>query len=377
MRFVCVLASLVVGCGFRHGASSFSNGSGASDSASTRDTAGSGDGAAVTAWRKAITIHGSNLSNTVASFPVWFDVTDSDLAARARVDGTDIYFTDASNAAVAYQIQHWDPATGHLQAWFFAAQLTKNTDAVFYIRYGAAQTAPPQDPASVFATYAAVWHMDDPLTGSTPSVTDSRGAANGTPTNMNASRQVAAQLGGGLDFDGSTMLVTFDNMVTGTTSSTFSAWVNERSANGMDSILTVGSPATSQSRFLYAVYQNNNIGTGMWNNDWQDVGSNVQNSSWTLLHWTFDSSNNKSTVYRNGAPIANHTFASGVNTMGTTAAGWIGFSPAGWGTNYLNGILDEVRITKTVLSADWISIEYANQHSPATFYAVGTEQAAP
>jgi hypothetical protein len=379
MRFGWVLAVVLAGCTFRHGAMNGSDGSVAGDVATPHDTTGSGDGdgSAITAWRKAITIQGSMVSNTVASFPVWFDLTDSELAAHARADGSDIYFTDASDAAIPYQIQRWDPASGHLLAWFLAAQLTKNTNATFYIRYGGMQAAPAQDPPSVFAAYAAVWHMDDPLAGAAPMVSDAKGAAPGTSTNLTASRQVAAQLGGGIDFNGSTMYVTFDNMVTGNTSSTFSAWVNERSANGMDAIVTVGSPATSQSRFLYAVYQNNNIGAGLWNNDWQDVGTNVQNTSWTLLHWTFDGSNNKSTVYQNGAVLANHTFASGANTTGTTAAGWIGFAPAGWGTNYLNGILDEVRISKSVLSPDWIGIEYANQKSPSTFYSVGAAEAAP
>jgi len=45
------------------------------------------------------------------------------------------------------------------------------------------------------------------------------------------------------------------------------------------------------------------------------------------------------------------------------------------GTNYLNGLLDEVRVSNIARSADWIKTEYNNQNSPSTFYGLsGGEQ---
>jgi hypothetical protein len=40
-------------------------------------------------------------------------------------------------------------------------------------------------------------------------------------------------------------------------------------------------------------------------------------------------------------------------------------------SSYLNGALDEVRISNIARSADWIKTEYNNQKSPSTFYAYG------
>jgi hypothetical protein len=40
---------------------------------------------------------------------------------------------------------------------------------------------------------------------------------------------------------------------------------------------------------------------------------------------------------------------------------------------YFNGTLDEVRLSNVVRSSSWISTEYNNQNSPATFYALGAE----
>ena len=43
----------------------------------------------------------------------------------------------------------------------------------------------------------------------------------------------------------------------------------------------------------------------------------------------------------------------------------------------MDGDVDEVRISQSPLSADWIAAEYANQNAPATFYAVGSGTAPP
>jgi len=44
--------------------------------------------------------------------------------------------------------------------------------------------------------------------------------------------------------------------------------------------------------------------------------------------------------------------------------------------NDFNGTLDEVRISASARSGDWISTTYSNTHSPSTFYTVGDEQSA-
>jgi hypothetical protein len=38
------------------------------------------------------------------------------------------------------------------------------------------------------------------------------------------------------------------------------------------------------------------------------------------------------------------------------------------------GSLDEVQLSNSVRSAQWIATEYANQNSPSTFYSVGNEE---
>ena len=40
---------------------------------------------------------------------------------------------------------------------------------------------------------------------------------------------------------------------------------------------------------------------------------------------------------------------------------------------FWNGTIDEVRISSSARSADWIAAEYNNQSSPSTFYNFGAE----
>jgi hypothetical protein len=43
-------------------------------------------------------------------------------------------------------------------------------------------------------------------------------------------------------------------------------------------------------------------------------------------------------------------------------------------TQFLNGSLDEFRVSNIARSADWIKTEYNNQSSPGTFHSLGGEQ---
>ena len=51
------------------------------------------------------------------------------------------------------------------------------------------------------------------------------------------------------------------------------------------------------------------------------------------------------------------------------------YGPYSPGFQFNGTLVDEVRIASVARSADWIRAEYNNQWSPASFYAVGAEQA--
>ena len=333
------------------------------------------DGSKGTPFRKRITIDPARVTGTQTQFPVWIVLDgDADLKARAAEDGFDIYFTAGDGTPVPYQIQRWTRTSGRLEAWV-RADLNDTADTVLELRYGDPSRAPAPSPAQVFASsFAAVWHLDDRL--DTDAVADATGNRPGSAGGLGPSDQVAAQLGGGIDFDGGDDRILFTNPFAGGGDHTISAWVNQRTANGCDTIVTLGSPTGSRSRFLHSNL-GGRLSAGFYNNDWPaNVLPSIDNDGWSLLHWVFKGSSRQSRIYRDGVQIGQtHTFNGGIDTMGPD--GNIGYAPASWGTCWLSGVLDEVRLATAERTAGWIATEHANQSSPQTFYAVGDESPAP
>src|SRR6267142_3045725 len=89
--------------------------------------------------------------------------------------------------------------------------------------------------------------------------------------------------------------------------------------------------------------------------------------AWTHVVGTYDGSQLK--IYFNGN-LDGQVSATG-NIVATNQNVVIGADTAGGGENF-NGSIDEVRISNSARSADWIATEYKNQSSPSTFYSVGS-----
>jgi hypothetical protein len=336
------------------------------------------DGAEGTPYRKRITIDPARVSGAQAQFPVWIVLDgDAGLQEHATQEGFDIYFTAGDGTPIPYQIQRWTKAAGRLEAWV-RADLSDAADMVIELRYGDPSRASVANPAEVFASsFAAVWHLDDRL--DTDAVADATSKRPGSAGGLVPGDQVAAQLGGGIDFDGVDDRILFTNPFIGGGDHTISAWVNQRTTSDCDSIVTVGSPAGGDSRFLHS-HLGGRLAAGFFTNDWPTTGANplpsIEDAGWVLLHWVFKGSNRQSRMYRNGVQVGStYTFSGGIDTQGTD--GNIGFAPAQWGTCWLNGILDEVRLATIDRTAGWIATEHANQRSPQTFYTVGAEERAP
>jgi hypothetical protein len=181
--------------------------------------------------------------------------------------------------------------------------------------------------------------------------------------------------GGAFSFSGQKSVL-FDNPFTGNTTHSISAWVNQGSNNGsFDAVVVVGNPTAEQSRWFYTNYTSPHIAVGFFMNDWDDTGALVNNAGWKLLTWTF-ASDRKSRIYVNGQKANEFVHPLAPNTMGN--AGYIGWAPSPWGaSNGLNGQIAEVHLSIIQHPDDWVSTEYANQSSPATFYRVGAEEQAP
>lgn len=93
--------------------------------------------------------------------------------------------------------------------------------------------------------------------------------------------------------------------------------------------------------------------------------------AWNHLVYTVDSSNNWA-FYLNGAANGSGTYTSGYRFTEASGDTFYYIRPSSWWT-MMEGTHDELRLMEEVVSASWVTAEYNNGNSPATFYAVGNE----
>jgi MSHA biogenesis protein MshQ len=360
---------LACGCSFDH-AVAVRDGSIDGDGSGSDVGDGSGSDVIDPSLREKIITIGAGFAGTHSSFPLWVQLTDSDIAGRARADGTDIHFV-AGTTPLDYEIQGWSKNSGELAAWVRLPALAAGTTLA--VRYGDVAAAHAPSSMTTFTGYNAVWHFEDALNNAT--IVDARGTTNGTGVNLGPSDSVAGKLGNAIDFNDDTEEVTFTNPLTGSSPHTISAWVNQGVTSSNDALIALGpGGVTSQARWLHTRFNGPELALGFYNNDWTTVNHDIIGDGWVLLHWVFEGSNRMSRMYVNGTLVAGpFQHNSGINTTGT--AGVIGNAPDPYGTTMgINAVVDEVRIINVARSADWITAEALNQAMPATFYTVGPEQ---
>jgi hypothetical protein len=133
-----------------------------------------------------------------------------------------------------------------LEAWV-KTSLQDNTDTVIELRYGDPVATQAPDAPGVFSNgFHAVWHLDDSLANN--NIADARNQRMGNAGGgLGTNDQKAAQLGGGIDFDGNNKQIQFTNPFAGGGDHTFSAWVSQRNGTNFDTIVIVGNPMSNQS----------------------------------------------------------------------------------------------------------------------------------
>jgi RHS repeat-associated protein len=177
---------------------------------------------------------------------------------------------------------------------------------------------------------------------------------------------------------------------TSATSGTVSGWVKVSALDSNGVVLGYGG-AVSTDPALWGVYIREVSGNYYFAMSARKTNGGAYNTvrgstplaSGTWYYVTYSSNGSSWKIRVNGA--ATETLA---NVLGTNTGDWIGdISPATpdksdiggvyaggafSSVNFWHGILDEVRLSNVERSNDWVTTEYNNQNSPATFYSVSS-----
>ena len=348
-------------------------------------------------YRKALTIDSAQVPSDQTNFAVLISITDTDLAAGARSDGFDIVFTDsAGTTKLDHEIESYSSGTGALVAWVRVPTLTSSANNTVYLYYGYASATDQQNAPGVWdANYVGVWHLDESPANGVAGHDESTGnPTDGTPLNFNGA--VGSRTNGVGQIDGADELDGVDDRVDAGSDAvlddlgplTISAWVKPDTYGASNAPTVIRKDSGSGSgRWLFGIDntapESNSLeflkGHTTTTLDVASATGVIVIGAWQQVVATWDGSVNVSGVhlYVNGLETAYGATQAGVGTPISDAIENVVFGAAGDGTSALHGSIDEVHISNTVRSADWIQTEYNNQNSPGVggfLASIGSEE---
>lgn len=333
-------------------------------------------------YRRTLTIDKTKVPNTdQTNFPMLFSGTYDYLAHTTHspgkvtdLNGYDIIFTSdaAGSTKLDHEIESYAHDTGVCVFWVRIPTVATASDTLIYVFYGnSSVTTSQQSIAGVWnSDYTGVWHLPN---GATLSTVDSKGAFNFT--NVNSVAAVTGKLDGGAGtFYDVTYLKINGDAAFNTANWTAEAWwyrTGGPATYGNNILAHAQSTGAAGHWALYGDAANKLVVDIPWVKGEVVVGgTTVPLNAWS--HVVATKSGNTYTVYLNGASDGSASDASAPTVSGNVYAGG---AEAGIG-NPLAGSLDELRVSATARSGDWVATSYNNQSSPGTFYALGTEVAA-
>ncbi len=367
---------------------------------------------------RSITIDHTKVPNTdQTNFPFLFSATDPALASVSNgghvtsAAGNDILFSSdpAGVNRLDYEIQEYNPATGHILAWIRVPTLTHASDTVIYMFYGnAGATASQQNPGGVWDNgYQSVYHLANAGSGT---ASDSTGLENNIPatglTSAPGAFDAAASFNGTANYF-ELPSVDFASYPTGgqyssAFAASFGVWFKTSSQgvilgqaggnvtpdsypNGWIPALYVDSSGNLRGSFFnvddpYETYSWFSGGGVGYSGAPQLVSQSTYNDNqWHFAALTYNNAGAE-TLFVDGETIGSNqnTVQAGYNSTYSYSVGtgfdqgWPNLSSnSDWG--YFNGSLEEVEVSNVARSADWLHTEYLNQSSPATFSALSPE----
>ncbi len=332
-------------------------------------------------------------SSDLTSYPLTVILTDTDLKSVPNgglvnnASGYDIGFYNDTTCSGAGTKMNWEmesytASTGAIVAHLGIPTLSHTSNTLVSMYYGGAFTSFQSTVSAVWdSSYKGVWHLST-VTGGASSVLDStsngnNGSPSGSPTNA------AFQVNGGGSFAAASSQ--YIDMGTGssldqTAAITIEAWARWTTTLAAGRIYSkLSGPNYSGAELILAVNQmelqvgngtgsGGTIGSGLSTIN-SAIGSLIIANTTYHVAATYDGTNAR--IYLNGA------LSAGPTSFGASAIGSTGINanisnfPGSPGT-YWNGLIDEVRVSSSARSTDWILTEYRNQNAPATYISAGS-----
>jgi hypothetical protein len=324
-------------------------------------------------YYKTIVIDNSKVYGTdnLIDFPVLVSLFDSDLHDNTQSDGDDIAFSNNFqwlDHEIELFNQTYNATHARLVAWVSIPVLSVSENTIIRMYYGNSLMEAQQNYGVWKSGYAAVWHLREFGTGvfgefkdSSSNGNDGRGGG-GFPSYV--PKRISGKIGYAQEFDGTDDFINCGDRpsvrITGT-SLTIEAWVQLQ--EDIAPQWGTGIAGKGDSYALFQDWDGNRklsftvrTSSQSWASD-----SNKQLSTWYHLVGVYDGTD--IIIFVDGNYVYDYSQSGSI--AGTSDPVWIGK-----GDQAFDGLIDEVRISNVIRSADWIKTEYTNQNDPDSFYSV-------
>lgn len=314
-------------------------------------------------YRKKITISNTNVDSNLNNFPVLVKIIADSNMSLALANGYDIRFTDSTGTTLLqYERESWSGGGGSAVTanfWVNVPTINHATTTFIYVYYGNTSAGDGQNKANVWdANFIGVWHLGD--NAANKIVIDSTGGDNGTSQANTSTKTTIGKINGALSFNGSSDYVNLNSNVgnfTLTSNFTIAAWVN--SSLDLTNDVIYGNTWTdygymlrinsaNKARFILSRSSSKYLG----------IDSSVLSSGWHYITGIWNGINPK--IFIDGVENSETVVSQGtVNSITTSENTKIGLDTTS-NNHYFKGPIDEVRVSNSVRSADWIKFEYHN-----------------
>ena len=333
-------------------------------------------------YYKTVTIDATKVAADLTDFPMLFSVTDNDLKQTPNghvqnENGYDIAFSDASGTELDHEIVEYNGTTGEFIAWVKIPTLKGSEDTTIYLYYGDSNmTTSFENAVGVWNNYAGVWHMDDNAADTT--VTDSIGNSNGTAQQNTDQLDATGKVGGALTFNGTSDYISITNgahMDFTTESFSIFVWAYPNTNDAGVIYDNRYNISDTDLGWIYGLYGDGKIVFDI-NGDSDNDTTLSSASSYAATAWQLIG------VVKDGTTGYFYVDGQLVDTLSLGSSGTITYSESYLFHNigkvggayydhsydipnrYFAGTIDEVHISSTARSAEWILTSYNNQNDP-------------
>ena len=340
------------------------------------------------AYRKEITIDNTKVTATLAYFPVLISLaSDSDLASDAQGDGDDILFTDSDGTTkLSHEIEKFDGGTGELVAWVKVPSLSSSADTIIYMYYGNGGAGDQQNATNAWdSNYKMVQHLQE-TTGGANAIEDSTANTNHGTDNNTPTLGATGQIDGAISFDGTDdyIDITHHSSIDFNVGDSFTvevwAKITDKGQSGTSNYQYFVDKRASGWNKGYQLYsEDNNYARFLVTDDTGSVyltdDASLADGNWHYVVGVRDVSLDKLKLYLDGTEATDNITDTTTSSLFNNENLNLGRVKSDIGNREVKGLIDEVRISNTLRSSDWVSTSYNNQDSPSGFYGVGSEEA--